>query len=186
MSSTAPVVSQTLKNLLAAFEGERNASVRYTAFALRAEQEGYLRVGTLFRAAARAEQIHAANHAQIINKLGGTPECKIHEPIVGTTAENLAVAKKGEEYERDVMYPGFIAEAEAAHQSAAVRTFRNAMEAEAVHAKLYGDALANLEAQRAAATFYVCMYCGNVMEDPSQDRCDICHAPKEKFEVFRS
>ena len=185
MSSTI-TPSQTLINLQAAFNGESNASARYTAFAEKAAAEGYKRVATLFRAAARAEQVHAASHARVITRLGATPEAKIMTPQVGTTAENLAEAKKGEEHERDVMDPEFIREAQAAGQDAAVRTFRMAMEAEAVHATLYGDALAHLEAQRAAATFFVCPVCGEVTDDATLERCPLCNTPKEKFEVFHS
>jgi rubrerythrin len=186
MSSSAPGISQTLKNLQAAFEGESNAAVRYTAFAKRAEQDGYLRAATLFRATARAEQIHAASHAKVISKMGAAPEAKISEPAVGTTSENLASAKKGEEYERDIMYPDFIREAEASGETGAVRTFRTASAAEAVHATLYGNALENLEAQHAEAVFYVCPFCGEVTDDVSLQSCPICRAPAEKFEIFRS
>lgn len=183
--STAPAVSQTLKNLLAAYEGESNASVRYAAFAKKAEAEGFLRVAILFRAASRAEQIHAASHAKVITRLGAEPVAKIAEPVVLSTAENLAEAKKGEEYERDVMYPDFIREAQAVGESGAVRTFKLALEAEAVHATLYGNALANLEAQRAAAKWFVCPVCGEVTDDATLHNCPICNAPAEKFEVFQ-
>lgn len=186
MSSSAAAFSQTLQNLQAAFEGESNASVRYGAFAKKAEEEGYLRVATMFRAAARAEQIHAASHAKVIAALGATPQARIAEVAVGTTAENLAAAKQGEEHERDVMYPEFIREAEASGQTGAVRSFRFACAAEAVHADLYGEALSNLEAQRAPAVFYVCPVCGEVTDDSSLKSCPICNAPAEKFEVFRS
>lgn len=186
MSSVATAMSQTLRNLQTAFEGESNAAARYTAFARKAQDEGYLRVATLFRAAARAEQIHAASHAKVITRMGGTPQADISEIAVGSTADNLASAKRGEEYERDVMYPDFIREAEASGDAGALRTFRLACEAEAVHATLYGDALANLEAQRVAAVFYVCPFCGEVTDNADQRSCPICSAPIEKFEVFRS
>jgi rubrerythrin len=186
MSTTSPAISETLKNLQAAFEGESNAAAKYTAFAKKAQEEGYLRVATLFRAAARAEQIHAASHARVISKMGAAAEANICEPVVGSTAENLAVAKAGEEHERDVMYPEFIREAEAAGNQSALRTFRMACEAEAIHADLYGAALANLDAQRAAATFFVCPFCGEVTDDATLASCPICNAPAEKFEVFKS
>ena len=62
--------STTLENLQAAFNGESNAHARYLAFADKADQEGYGEVGSLFRAAAKAEEVHAANHAVVIKKLG--------------------------------------------------------------------------------------------------------------------
>ncbi len=186
MTTLAPVKSQTLANLLAAYEGESNATVKYTAFAIRAEVEGYLRVAALFRAAARAEQVHAAHHARVIAKLGGQAEAKFHPVEVKSTRENLMAAKAGEEYERDTMYPSFIAEAEAAGQKEAVRTFDLAMKAEAVHARLYGEALANLDEQKRATTFYVCLHCGEVTDNPNDtERCPICGSPKEKFAAVR-
>src|ERR1035441_3646768 len=103
MASTATVSATTLANLQAAYEGESNACAKYTAFAVKAVEEGFMDVASLFRAAARAEQIHAENHARVIRKFGADPKCTIHEVTVGSTAENLAAAIAGEEYERDVM-----------------------------------------------------------------------------------
>ena len=182
-SAAKPGQETTLKNLLAAFNGESNANAKYTAFAKKADDEGYHQVASLFRAAARAEQIHAANHAAVIRKMGGTPEAKIEAVQVKSTRENLKVAIAGEEHERDVMYPGFIAEAEEKKNSAAVRTFNDALEAEKEHARLYHVALENLEQWKVKATYYVCAVCGYTVEKMSFDRCPVCKHPKEKFEA---
>ena len=116
-TSPAPAHEQTLKNLLAAFNGESNASARYAAFAVKADEDGYLKVASLFRAASRAEQIHAANHAKVIVKMGAAaPVATIEAVTVNTTVENLKAAIAGETYEVDVMYPDFIKEAEAAEE----------------------------------------------------------------------
>ena len=184
MSSPAvqPGSEVTLKNLQAAFHGESNANAKYTAFAKKADADGYHQVASLFRAAARAEQIHAAAHAAVIRKMGATPEASIADHAVKSTAENLKTAIAGEEYERDVMYPGFILEAEAAKNTAAVRTFVHALEAEKEHARLYALALANLEQWRTQATYYVCAVCGYTVEKMEFSRCPVCQHPKEKFE----
>ena len=186
MSTITAPVTQTLANLQAAYEGESNATIKYTAFAIKADVEGFYRAAALFRAAARAEQVHAAHHARIIVKLGGTPTAKIHEVEVKSTRENLETAKSGEEYERDVMYPAFIKEAEESGNAAAVRSFTLAMQAEAVHARLYGEALADLDAQRKPTMFYVCLTCGEVTDEPEDtESCPICKAPKERFDSVR-
>ncbi len=177
-----PATSKTLANLQAAYQGESNAHVRYAAFAKKADQEGFARAASLFRAAARAEQIHAANHAAVIRKLGHTPEAKIDAPVVKSTPENLQVAIAGETYERDVMYPNFIKEAEAEKNTAAVRTFNHALEAETEHARLYTDALEHLDHMLTKTTFYVCAVCGYTCEKIDFDRCPVCMHPKEKFE----
>ncbi len=185
-ATAATSAMQTLANLQTAYEGESNATVKYTAFAIRAEVEGYLRAAALFRAAARAEQVHAAHHARIIKKLGGTPTALIHAPEVKSTRENLEAAKAGEEHERDVMYPDFIRQADGAAQKEAVRTFDLAMKAESVHAQLYGAALRDLGAQKALTTFYVCLICGEVTDNPEEtEHCPICGAVKEKFVAVR-
>src|SRR5664279_5512714 len=103
----------TVKNILAAFEGESNAHAKYIAFAAKADEEGLHGAASLFRAAGRAEQIHAANHARVIKQLGGEATCTIHTAEVKSTLENLKAALEGEQYEVATMYPGFLEEAKA-------------------------------------------------------------------------
>jgi rubrerythrin len=190
-TSAVPTHEETLKNLLAAFNGESNASARYAAFAVKADEEGYLRVGSLFRAASRAEQIHASNHAVVIQKLGGTPAAKIEAAEAKSTVENLQAAIAGELYEVDVMYPDFISEAEAQKNAAARRTFRFAFEAEKEHAQLFAKALHDVqfgversrEELRHAATYYICPECGFTADKAEFDRCPICGHLKEEFEL---
>lgn len=186
MSTSAfpAATGKTPANLQAAFNGESNAHVRYTAFAKKADEEGLHRAASLFRAAARAERIHADNHATVIRRLGLTPQAHIETPVVKSTRENLQVAIAGETYERDVMYPAFIKDAEAEKNTAAVRTFQHALEAETEHARLYTDALNNLAKMKLAATYYVCAVCGYTCEELNFARCPVCMHPKEKFEAI--
>jgi len=185
------IYEQTLKNLLAAFNGESNAAARYAAFAVKADEEGYLKVGSLFRAASRAEQIHAANHSVVIQKLGGTPVATIEPTVAQTTEENLKAAIAGELYEVNVMYPEFIQEAEAQKISAARRTFRFAIEAEKEHAQLFASALEHLQKcvdktcvkLSNKATYYVCPICGFTADKAEFDKCPVCGHAKEKFEL---
>jgi rubrerythrin len=116
----------TMSNLPAAFNGESNAHARYLAFARKADSEGYGGAASLFRAVARAEEVHAANHANVIKKLGGLPNTKPDSPMVGSTRENLATAIKGETYERDEMYPTFIRQAKSDGDSEAGKSGEDA------------------------------------------------------------
>jgi rubrerythrin len=116
--STAP-----MSNLQAASNGESNAHARYLGFAEKADIEGYEGAASLFRAAARAEEIHAANHAKVIKKFGDLPNAKLEPPVVGSTRENLAAAIEGESHERDEMYPAFIRQAKSDRTLEAARTF---------------------------------------------------------------
>jgi rubrerythrin len=172
----------TLDNLQTAFNGESNARAKYLAFAKQADAEGYGKVAALFRAAARAEEIHAKNHAAAIRKMGAEPKADIQAAEVKSTRENLQVAIAGETYEYETMYAGFLVQARAEGDAAAERTFHYASEAEKGHARLYSDALAHLDAWRVAEPFYVCPVCGHTVTAVEFSRCPVCSTKGETFE----
>lgn len=176
--------STTLDNMQAAYNGESNAHGRYLAFAKKADAEGYGEVASLFRAAARAEEIHASNHAAVIKKMGATPQAKIEAPEVKSTRENLQAAIKGETYERDVMYPDFLKKARLDRNRDAVKSLNYAKTAEAEHAKLYAEALNTLNQLKGSKNlaFYVCPNCGFTARTLPATECPSCYTPKEKFE----
>lgn len=184
LSGREAVAKTTLENLQAAFNGESNAQARYLAFATKADQETYGEVASLFRAAAKAEGLHAANHAVVIKKLGGTPEAKIETPVVGSTKENLEAAIKGETYERDTMYPEFLKQARADGNKDALQTFNYAKTAEAEHAKLYTNALNDLPKLKGskAKDYFVCSICGYTTAKIDFSKCPSCFNSKDKYE----
>lgn len=161
-------MSKTTQHLKDAFAGESQAYRKYLLFAETADKEGHAEVAKLFRAAAMAEAIHAANH---LKALGG----------LKTTAENLEAAIAGETYEVENMYPGMIAEAEADGEKKAHTSFKWAYEVEKVHADLYKQALANIGKGKAALDYYVCPFCGYTHEGPLEGKCPVCNTPGEKF-----
>ena len=171
-ASRAPAASDaTLKNLQSAFNGESNARARYLAFAEKADAEGYGSVASLFRAAARAEQIHLENHAAVIRKAGAEPKADIKAPTVGTTKENLVKsASKGEAYERDTMYPRVSRQAKADGNADAVATFEYAKAAEAEHFKLFTDAARALQ-KSGPRDYFVCETGGYTMADLDAAKC---------------
>lgn len=174
----------TLENLQTAFNGESNAHARYVAFAQRADAEGYGEVASLFRAAARAEAVHAANHAVVIKEMGADPKSQITTADVKSTRENLQTAIRGESYERDTMYPDFLKQARADHNSSAVRTFNLAKTAETEHAKLYTAALKHLDNLKStqSTSYYVCPVCGFTVRVVDFSECPSCFTPQERFE----
>ncbi len=86
--------SKTIANLKEAFAGESQAFQKYTAFAEKAEKEGFNNIARLFRLTAQAEQIHAAGHFKALNG-------------IGSTAENLQAAIEGETYEYEKNVPAY-------------------------------------------------------------------------------
>jgi rubrerythrin len=177
----AKVSQETLNNLNAAFRGESNASHRYAAFAAKAEAEGFAQVARLFRATSASEAIHRDTHKKAILELGGTVATfELDEIKPGTTAENLEGAIAGETYERDTMYPKFLATAKTDDARAAIRTIEFARAAEKEHAKLYQDALANL-GKNAAADYYVCQVCGMTVTELPEKRCPSCRQSLDEY-----
>lgn len=178
----AKVSEQTLDNLNAAFQGESNAAHRYEAFAQKADAEGSTHAARLFRAAAKAEGVHRESHKQAILALGGkVKDFKLDEVKLGTTAENLQAALKGESYERDTMYPNFLAQAKKDDAKEAVRTFLYALKAETEHAALYKAALAHPD-RKADAPLYVCKVCGFTTTQLPARNCPSCREPVSNYE----
>ncbi|AWW27552.1 rubrerythrin family protein [Acetobacterium carbinolicum] len=159
-------MSKTLNNLMEAFAGESQANRKYTAYAKKAEADGNINAAKLFKAASDAETLHALKHFEVAGK--------IH-----TTAENLKDAVAGETHEYTEMYPDFLKEAEAEGNKEAIKTFTFAMKAEAVHARLYQEALENLD-QTEEVFYYLCPLCGNI-EKAVPDKCVICGVPGTSF-----
>lgn len=182
MASATTVPASTLDNLQTAYNGESNASACYLAFAARADVEGYGPVASLFRAAARAEAIHANNHARVVREMGAEPIAKIDTPVVNSTHVNLEAAIRGESHERDEMYPGFIRQARLDDNAAAVDTFHLAREVEAEHAKLYTVALRELDRRHGAGVaYYVCPVCGFTSAKADFEDCPVCATLTEEF-----
>jgi len=176
----------TLDNLMAAYNGEKNANARYLAFAVKANEEGYDIAASLFRAAALAEQIHFERHAVVITKLGGTPTAVLDVPVVNSTKENLEAAFKGETYEKEVMYPEFLAQAKKDNIAGAIDAFEDAEAAEGVHAKMYARMILTLESSKGLVkVFYVCPVCGNIVDAITTAMCPICSTDARKFKMVK-
>lgn len=177
--------TKTIANLKAAYVGETTASVKYAVYAKKAKAEGYEAVSALFTAASFAERVHAANHKAALASYGvKNPVRGAFTAKSGTTSANLKDAIKGETYEKDVMYPGFLKIATAEHAQQAVTTFRYALSAEKQHAALYTAALSSLSDRKVGLQFFVCPVCGATFESAAPYTCPVCMTPAEKFRMF--
>lgn len=173
--------NKTLDNLQAAYNGESNAKAKYDGYAKKAEAEGYMGAAALFRAASRAEGIHAEAHAVVIKKLGAVPMADIKAPVPKSTKENLEDALKGETYEKDTMYPDFIEVARGEGNKDALQSFTYAKSAERGHADLYTEALKDIGAWKSAKSFWVCTVCGCTLSKITMEKCPSCFNPKDRF-----
>jgi rubrerythrin len=159
----------TLDNLKTAFAGESQAFQKYTAFAKKAEQDGLPTIARLFRLTAEAEKIHADGHFKSMDG-------------VGNTVQNLQAAIDGETYEYKTMYPPMLSQAEKEGHKAK-RMFGYAVEAEAVHAKLYTEAINAAKAGKdlAVTDFFLCPVCGYIEFGKAPEKCPVCGTLGLKF-----
>ena len=160
-------MSKSEQHLRDAFAGESQANRKYLAFAKKAEKEGYPQVAKLFRAAGAAETVHAHAHLRALGE-------------IGSTAANLKVAVAGETHEFKQMYPEMIKDAKEEGNKTAERSFVYANEVEQVHAKLYQNALDNLDSLE-EVDYHVCSVCGMTVENEAPDKCPVCGAPASAF-----
>ena len=155
------------ENLKEAFAGESQANRKYLAFAKKAEEEGYLQVAKLFRAAAEAETVHAHNHLRVMKG-------------IRPTRENLQEAISGETHEFKKMYPEMMERAKAEKNNEAFQTFRFANAVEKIHADLYTRGLETL-GKNEELDYFVCPICGNTVEKAPPESCPICGTAGKSF-----
>lgn len=132
-------MDKTAQNLWTAFLGEAKANRMYTAFAMKALEEGHPEVAQLFLEVAGAETAHAVSHLKALSK-------------IRSTLENLRLVVESESYESGRMYPKMIQEALAAGRTEAAESFRLAIERERYHLSLFQEALRQLEKKLAASS----------------------------------
>lgn len=161
-------MTKTDDSLREAFAGESQANRKYSAFAVKADQEGYNQAAKLFRAAAEAEAVHAANHLRALK-------------AIRTTKENISEAIAGETHEFKDMYPEMIAVAKGDGNSDAERSFNYANAVEEYHARLYQDMLEGLDSQKEPFPYYVCPVCGMTVEREAPDKCPVCGVKGSMF-----
>jgi rubrerythrin len=177
-------VKATLKNLMGAYNEESNLRERYLAQAEKAALEGYGPVASLFRAAAKAEQVHVRYYEEVIRQYGGIARAKIEIPIlVKHTDENLRENVQRDLRARDKAFSGWIDQAKKEGNKPLAASLKQMYNAEVNHVMFFRKALAELKKWKGVKKdFYVCSVCGNIEEslDDMKD-CPVCGAPKTKY-----
>ncbi len=180
--------TKTEKNLLTAFSGESQARNRYTYFASKARDEGYMQIAAIFLETADNEKEHAKRFFKFLE--GGEVEITAAFPagVIGTTLENLKAAAAGENYEHTVMYPNFDKEAEEERFKEIAMFFRNIGKVEVAHEKRYLKLAENVEKgkvfRKDAPVRWKCANCGYIHEGPEAPQvCPACAHPQAYFEL---
>ncbi len=168
--------TQTEKNLEAAFAGESQARNKYTYFASKAKKEGYEQISALFLKTADNEKEHAKLW---FKELEG----------IGDTAQNLAAAAAGENFEWTDMYEGFAKTAEAEGFPELAEKFRLVASIEKRHEERYRALLKNVETAevftKSSVKVWECRNCGHiVVGESAPEICPTCAHPQSYFEIL--
>ena len=99
--------SKTEKAIMAAFAGESQARNRYTYFASKARQEGFVQIGDIFEETANQEKEHAKRFFKFMTGGEATIEAAFPFGTIGSTADNLKASAAGERHEWSSLYPDF-------------------------------------------------------------------------------
>lgn len=171
--------TKTEANLAAAFAGESQARNKYTYFASQAKKDGYIQIAAIFEETANNEE----EHAKIWYKL-------LHDGIA-PTAENLAVAADGENFEWTDMYKKFAEEAKAEGFADIAFLFEKVGAIEKEHEARYRKLLDNVNNEvvfsRDGDTIWQCSNCGHiVIGKKAPEMCPVCRHPKDYFEIKAS
>ena len=167
--------TETEKNLKTAFSGESEARNKYTFFASVAKKEGYEQISALFQKTADNEKEHAKMWFKELNG-------------IGDTAQNLAAAAEGENYEWTDMYAGFAETAEKEGFPELAAKFRLVAEIEKHHEERYRALLKNVETakvfEKSEVKVWECRNCGHIVVGAAAPEiCPTCAQPQSYFEV---
>lgn len=167
--------TETEKNLKTAFSGESEARNKYTFFASVAKKEGYEQISALFQKTADNEKEHAKMWFKELNG-------------IGDTAQNLAAAAEGENYEWTDMYAGFAETAEKEGFPELAAKFRLVAEIEKHHEERYRALLKNVETakvfEKSEVKVWECRNCRHIVVGAAAPEiCPTCAHPQSYFEV---
>lgn len=181
--------SQTAKNLLISFAGESQARNRYTYFARKAKEDGYIQIADIFEETAHHECEHALRFFKFFN--GGELDISFSFPtgVIRTTHENLIASADGERYEHTEMYPGFAKIARDEGFERAAETWDAISVSEKQHEKRYRELAANIAADRVfsrkKAATWRCRNCGYLHPgENAPEKCPACVHPTGYFELL--
>ena len=169
--------SKTEKNLMDAFAGESQARNKYTYFASKAKKEGYEQIAAIFQETADNEKEHAKLWFKLL--CGGD---------IPTTAQNLADAAAGENFEWTDMYDRMAKEAKEEGFDHIAFLFEEVGKIEKEHEARYKKLLENVQDgkvfEAGEIKIWKCRNCGHIVVGTKAPAvCPVCAHPQAYFEV---
>ena len=169
--------SKTEKNLMDAFAGESQARNKYTYFASKAKKEGYEQIAAIFQETADNEKEHAKLWFKLL--CGGD---------IPTTAQNLADAAAGENFEWTDMYDRMAKEAKEEGFDHIAFLFEEVGKIEKEHEARYKKLLENVQDgkvfEAGEINIWKCRNCGHIVVGTKAPAvCPVCTHPQAYFEI---
>lgn len=181
--------SRTEKNILTAFAGESQARNRYTYYAGKARQEGFVQIADIFEETANQEREHAKRLFKLLE--GGEVEITAAFPagVIADTAANLGASAAGENHEHTAMYPDFAKVAREEGFEVIAKIFEAIAVAEKQHEKRFLELQANVQNgkvfKKDQPVVWRCRNCGYLHEGTeAPGACPACAHPQAHFELL--
>lgn len=180
--------SKTEQNILAAFMGESQARNKYTYWASKAKDEGFIQIQQIFLETAEQEKEHAKRLFKFLEGGAGLDiTASGTAGYIGTTLENLGQAAAGENHEWQHMYPDFAKIAREEGFDFVAIVMENIAVAEKQHAKRYEAMIAHIKANdmwvQESPTTWRCINCGFIYVGKEAPKvCPACAHPQGYFE----
>lgn len=184
--------SKTFENLARAFAGECQAHVRYMFIEYGARNEGYVAMSEIIDKVVYEE----FNHARMLYTFIQTADEDIIKNIDISAGypfkqkwnllDNLAFSAEDEKNEAEKIYPEFMETAEKEGFKEIAELFKNLIEVESCHNKLFSDLHNQLKTsalyKKDHAVKWKCAGCGHEMTATSAPKeCPLCHAKQGVF-----
>lgn len=175
----------TLHGLQTAYKEEMNDRDRCSAYARRADQEGYGQVASLLRAMAHADEIHALNHLEAMKTMSSDTISRTLPVNVDSTRKNLESVVTRDSYKTHELYPMLAEQALRDGDRTAEQSFRFAMSADSARAVFCQQAVRNLDDYKGkAAPFLVCPVCGRICRS-QKGACPVCSTSREQLATIK-
>lgn len=178
--------TQTEKNLVTSYLAESTAYSRYTFYAAQADKEDYYPIGQIFRDTAANELRHSKIYFKYLE--GGKVDVPmdVDAGVIGTTADNLALAAEEEQNEGVDMYIKFADVADKEGFAEIASHFRAIADIERRHRDRFLWYLNQVKTdtvwKRDKPIQWQCLVCGYVFEGTEPPKvCPACDHPYQHY-----
>jgi len=181
--------SETMQNLINAYAGEAQASMKYMFYSKQAKKEGYEQISAVFEETANNEKEHAK---LFYKQIPGAEHHRVEAEypfFLGSTLENLEAASLGEYEECEIIYKRAADIAKEEGFDNIYYLFSGIIEIEKRHAYRFELLHDNLKKDtlfvKPEQTQWICRKCGHcLISKHAPEKCPVCSHPRGYFQIY--